>query len=102
MNPTPYGPHVRVMCRPAAAPSCDLCVEVRDTEHPQGWRELKRFNDMSDDFAQSNDGRGARVSTVLCFCLACIFFASNSSTLHLAGFFLIVIALLMERSKDGL
>lgn len=52
MNNIPYGPHVRIMCRPAAAPSCDLCVEYHDED--KGWVELARYNDMSDDYAHTN------------------------------------------------
>ena len=50
----PYGPNVRVMCRPASAPSCDLCVEVRDLRSPSGWRTIAKYNDMSDDYAHTN------------------------------------------------
>lgn len=55
-----YGPSVRVVCRPAAAPSCDLCVEVRDKQAPGGWKEVARFNDMRDDFAFTNAAERAR------------------------------------------
>lgn len=54
-----YGPHVKIVCKPAAAPSCDLVVVVRElrenslgTHHE--WTEVARFNDMSDDFAHTN------------------------------------------------
>lgn len=50
----PYGPNVRVICRPAGDRSSNLCVEVRDPAQPQGWREVQRFNDMSDDYALTN------------------------------------------------
>lgn len=53
-----FGPHVRIVCKPAYPPSCDLVVQVRDetvrpTERPgdTGWAELGRYNDMSDDYA---------------------------------------------------
>lgn len=49
----PYGPNVRVVCRPGPPPSSDLCVEVRDAMSNTGWREIKRFNDMSNDFAHT-------------------------------------------------
>ena len=45
-----YGPLARVVCKPAAAPSCDLVVQVRDDED-SGWVEIARYNDMSDDHA---------------------------------------------------
>jgi hypothetical protein len=47
-----YGPNVRVVCKPAAPPSSDLVVQVRDKR--TGWREIGRFNDMSDDFAHAH------------------------------------------------
>ena len=49
----PYGPNVRIICRAGPPPSCELCVEVRDPQSFNGWREIKRFNDMSNDFAHS-------------------------------------------------
>lgn len=53
LSPNRYGPNVRVMCRPASAPSCDLCVEVRDLRSPSGWRTIAKYNDMSDDYAHT-------------------------------------------------
>lgn len=56
-----YGPWVRIRCAPASPPSCDLVVEVREHQlcTPTGpgghvWREVKRFNDMSDEHAFTN------------------------------------------------
>jgi hypothetical protein len=47
----PYGPHVKVVCKPAAPPSCDLVVMVwLDGK----WREAGRFNDMSNDTAYTD------------------------------------------------
>lgn len=50
----PYGPYVWIVCKPAAAPSCDLVVRVRDVTQPKGYREVARFNDMSDDYAHTH------------------------------------------------
>lgn len=56
-----YGPRVRVVCKPAAAPSCDLVVQVlRNGE----WTEAARFNDMSDDYAHTNAHNRARQERV--------------------------------------
>lgn len=55
-----YGPLVKIVCKPAAAPSCDLVVMVKTyTGKHEGvpvfkWKEVARFNDMSDDFAHTN------------------------------------------------
>ena len=49
----PYGPHVKIVCVPASAPSCDLQVRVRDVTQPSGWRTVAAFNDMSNDYAYS-------------------------------------------------
>lgn len=54
MNEKPYGPSVKVVCKPSIAPSCDLVVMVKDLATPGNWREVRRFNDMSDDFAYIN------------------------------------------------
>lgn len=51
VRPKTYGPHVKVVCKPATAPSCDIVVLVR---RPPGWEEVARFNDMSDDYALTN------------------------------------------------
>lgn len=50
----PYGPHVKVWCVSAAAPSCDLQVRVRDVTQPTGWRVAASFNDMASDTAYSD------------------------------------------------
>ncbi len=57
-----YGPHVKIVCKPAAAPSCDLVVMVwEDSPTFLGWCEVARFNDMLDDFAHVNaDARAKR------------------------------------------
>ena len=55
-----YGPHVKVVCKPASPPSCDLVVRVRDITQPSGWRDVQRFNDMSDDWAYTNAADCAR------------------------------------------
>jgi hypothetical protein len=47
---TPH-PNVRVMCRPAAPPSCDLCLEERVAGQ---WVERWRTNDMSNDNAHTD------------------------------------------------
>lgn len=54
-----YGPHVKIVCKPAAPPSCDLVVMVRNYKCERcvpayGWTEVARFNDMSDDLAHTN------------------------------------------------
>ena len=58
LRPKAYGPHVKVVCKPATPPSCDLVVMVRrkDSHAFFGWTwvEVARFNDMSDDYAHSN------------------------------------------------
>lgn len=46
-----YGPHVKITCKPAAPPSCDLVVSVWNYGK---WEEVARFNDMSDDNAFTN------------------------------------------------
>lgn len=54
----PYGPYVKITCKPAAPPSCDLVVQVyRDG----AWHDVARFNDMADDFAYTNAGARARL-----------------------------------------
>lgn len=58
-----YGPHVKIVCKPAQAPSCDLVVRVRvGSQDPKygGWREVARFNDMSDDLAYTHAAERAR------------------------------------------
>lgn len=55
-----YGPSVRVLCKPASAPSCDLCVQVKDPADPTGWRTVEKFNDMSNDYAHTNAHDTAR------------------------------------------
>ena len=50
-RPMVYGPLVKVVCKPASAPSCDLVVRVK---RPGGWEDVARFNDMSDDYAHTN------------------------------------------------
>ena len=56
-RPGAYGPKVRVMCRPAAAPSCDLVVQVADG---LTWKDVRKFNDFSDSCAHLNADRLAR------------------------------------------
>ena len=41
----PYGPHLKVVCRPAPGASCDICIDVRDNTQPEGWREVWSIND---------------------------------------------------------
>lgn len=41
----PYGPHVKIVCRPAPGAACDLCVDVRDVKAPTGWRTIWSIND---------------------------------------------------------
>lgn len=57
-RPQAYGPHVKVVCKPASAPSCDLVVMVRRKDQSKffgwSWVEVARFNDMSDDYAHTN------------------------------------------------
>lgn len=56
-----YGPNVKIVCKPAKAPSCDLVVRVRSSDpRTGGWREVARFNDMSDDHAYTNAAARAR------------------------------------------
>lgn len=46
-----YGPHIKVVCKPAAPPSCDIVVRVWNYGK---WVDVAKFNDMSDDFALTN------------------------------------------------
>ena len=56
-----YGPNVKIVCKLAAPPSCDLVVRVRDVQSPTGWRDVATFNDMSDGLAYHNADSRARM-----------------------------------------
>lgn len=45
----PYGPHVKIVCRPAPGACCDLCVDVRDNKSATGWRTIWSINDIEED-----------------------------------------------------
>lgn len=45
----PYGPNVKIVCRPAPGAACDLCVDVRDSASPGGWRTIWSINDADSD-----------------------------------------------------
>lgn len=56
-RPGEYGDKVRVISRSGAGASCDLVVQ---TMVPGGWKDLRSFNDFSDDYAHTNADRLAR------------------------------------------
>lgn len=60
-----YGKNVRVVCKPAAEPSCDLVVQYRKGTQEE-WQEYSRHNDMSDDYAYTRaHAQGMRAKELL-------------------------------------
>ena len=56
-RPGEYGDKVRVISRSGGGASCDLVVQTMASE---GWKDLRAFNDFSDDYAHTNADKLAR------------------------------------------
>lgn len=69
--PLPYGPNVRVLCRPSASPGTNfpvLCVQVRRVptpRAPQPWATLYRYSTAAPDAFERAAAQARRVRRAL-------------------------------------
>lgn len=58
---SPYGDHVRIICRPADHASCNLLVQTKIEDH---WMTVTSFNDLLDaDAIERADGLASSLAT---------------------------------------